>query len=131
MLLTRVTPCGGSIAGIKMNHEQVRDAVSSCLLTDEEMLLGPSGWESFDNPFEHLVNMHEEDDDGSDDDSEVNFDDDDEDDDDDDGDEEDGDDDEGDDSTWSSDAVRRGSCPSHRVVCVAVPWVRRRRAQGW
>lgn len=36
--------------GIKMNKEEMLKNLESCLLTDEEMKLGPEGWKKFPDP---------------------------------------------------------------------------------
>lgn len=36
-----------------MDKEAILSLLESCLLSDEEMDLGPEGWEEFEDPFEH------------------------------------------------------------------------------
>lgn len=65
----------GSVAGVRMDADKVREAIESALLTDEEWALGADGWEAYDNPFRHLVNAREGDELDSDDDDEDDEDD--------------------------------------------------------
>ncbi|MEM9791132.1 MAG: zinc metallochaperone GTPase ZigA [Planctomycetota bacterium] len=39
--------------GVRMDEAKVRLLLDACLLTDEEMALGPAGWEELEDPFAH------------------------------------------------------------------------------
>ena len=39
------------VIGMQMDESALRARFDACLLTDEEMALGPNGWEAFDDPF--------------------------------------------------------------------------------
>ncbi|MBM4002053.1 MAG: GTP-binding protein [Planctomycetes bacterium] len=53
--------------GIEMDQPVIESALIDCLLTNEEMLLGPAGWSDFEDPFPVAPAEHESD---ADDDSE-------------------------------------------------------------
>lgn len=40
------------IIGIRMNHDEVRNALNAALLTDEEFAAGPEVWEEYEDPFD-------------------------------------------------------------------------------
>jgi len=42
------------IIGVEMNRAEVERLLDQCLLTDEEMKLGPEEWENFENPYEYV-----------------------------------------------------------------------------
>eukprot|EP01027_Heterolobosea_sp_BB2_P006327 GEZU01009580.1.p1 GENE.GEZU01009580.1~~GEZU01009580.1.p1 ORF type:complete len:419 (+),score=182.80 GEZU01009580.1:418-1674(+) len=46
--------------GIKMDCDEISKLLDSCLLTDEEMALGPNGWAKFEDPFEPWENEDED-----------------------------------------------------------------------
>ena len=39
------------LIGIEMDEGMLRDGFERCLLTDEELMLGPDGWRAFEDPF--------------------------------------------------------------------------------
>ncbi|MBM3846784.1 MAG: cobalamin biosynthesis protein CobW, partial [Verrucomicrobia bacterium] len=39
------------VIGIAMDEDEVRAGFDACLLTDDEMALGPEGWAAFPDPF--------------------------------------------------------------------------------
>ena len=39
------------VIGTEMDKEKVDAALTKCLLTDNEMSLGPKGWEKMEDPF--------------------------------------------------------------------------------
>ena len=98
-----------------MDQEAVRRELTACLLSDEEMAAGHEAWNTYDNPFEELVNPHaeEEDEDSDDsddsgygeDDGEVEFDSDEE--------EDDGEDDDGDESNSEGEEEAKGGEDGH------------------
>ena len=47
--------------GIKLKHEVIQMALDKCLLTDEEMSLGPEGWAETMAPFDKINLTLEED----------------------------------------------------------------------
>ena len=44
-----------------MDNEKVQTALNKCLLTDEEMSLGPEGWADLEDPFKEGWEKSEED----------------------------------------------------------------------
>jgi len=50
------------IIGVNMDQEKIKNELERCLLTDEEMQLGPEGWKSFDDKFDPWVDVRAEDD---------------------------------------------------------------------
>lgn len=47
--------------GIELEREEIEARLNGCLLTDEEMALGPEGWSQWEDPFGEWVRMAEED----------------------------------------------------------------------
>ena len=39
------------VIGQEMDNDKVESALNECLLTDEEMKLGPKAWEAMEDPF--------------------------------------------------------------------------------
>jgi len=37
--------------GIKMDHEKIKQVMTKCLLTDDELEQGPEAWKSYPDPF--------------------------------------------------------------------------------
>jgi G3E family GTPase len=45
--------------GVEMEREEIEASLNACLLTDEEMALGPAGWAQWSDPFGEWVNSED------------------------------------------------------------------------
>uniref|UniRef100_A0A7S3Z0U6 CobW C-terminal domain-containing protein n=2 Tax=Lotharella globosa TaxID=91324 RepID=A0A7S3Z0U6_9EUKA len=54
------------VIGIDLNQKEIEKTLDTCLLTPEELKLGPKGWEEFDDPFPKFEDDDEEDEEGED-----------------------------------------------------------------
>jgi hypothetical protein len=49
------------IIGVEMKNDEVATVLDACLLTDEEMSLGPDEWAKWENPFADVMAVPEDD----------------------------------------------------------------------
>jgi hypothetical protein len=46
--------------GVSMKKDQILKHLNNCLLSDEEMQLGPEGWKEFEDPIQLQSTIHED-----------------------------------------------------------------------